>query len=322
MAQALKNAPSKKEASIVKIEFGDTVEEVVEGSPEHLALSQEFDTDKKYVFELAAKNPVLEWPVMDARTNRPVPHKEFKPYQNLVMTSQIVWKGNRRMIRYYDGCSTIFVDKQPKEKELIEQFIKQTAQRNFENGSMLCEGYEKMLLLYCSICSWNAESPFRTKSANMVFVPVNAGAAALQESAKLDQTEEALKLAKEAKRNKMFIHANYLGIPTIDYVSGNELTEEEIRTSYRKEALRNSAAFIESYGNTAIEIKYFIEKALEKGIINNKLNPNKAAWGSSNSEICDISGLRSPEAIAQRLYEFSQSEQGEEFVIQLRAVSE
>src|SRR6185369_11559340 len=88
-----------------------------------------------------------------------------------------------------------------------------------------------MLLLYLYICGWNAESPFRTKSANMIFVAMDGLKIATKESEKLDETEKALKFAKEASEQKMRIHAEYLGIPVKDEDSDNDLTEEEIRLS-------------------------------------------------------------------------------------------
>lgn len=281
-----------------------------------------FDINKKYVFELAAKNPERDLPVVDMVTKRPAPHKEFNPYRNIVLTSQIVWNGERRTIRYYDGCTTLFVDEQPKEKEIIEQYIKQSKKRAFVDGKFSCFGDERMLLIYLTICSWNAESPYRTRTANGIFIAQNPDKAAVVESEKLDMIETALKYAREATATKMFIHANYLGIPDTDFDSDNKLTEKEMRTAYRKEASRNPKKFIESYGNRSIEVKYYIDKALEKGLISNRFNPNKATWHPSNTVICDISGLKSPEAISQRLFEFSQSEEGEEFVIQLKAISE
>lgn len=281
-----------------------------------------FDINKKYVFELASKNPERDLPVVDMVTKRPAPHKEFNPYRNIVLTSQIVWNGERRTIRYYDGCTTLFVDEQPKEKEIIEQYIKQSKKRAFVDGKFSCFGDERMLLIYLTICSWNIESPYRTRTANGIFIAQNPDKAAVAESEKLDMIETALKYAREATATKMFIHANYLGIPDTDFDSDNKLTEKEMRTAYRKEASRNPKKFIESYGNRSIEIKYHIDKALEKGLISNRFNPNKATWHPSNTVICDISGLKSHEAISQRLFEFSQSEEGEEFVIQLKAISE
>ena len=287
---------------------------------EELVLSQEFDANKKYMFELAVKNPERELPVINMVTKRPIQHVEFPPYRNIVLSSQIVWNGQRRNIRYYDGCTTIFQDEQPKDKEMIDQYIKQTKKRAFLEGRFGCYGDEKMLLLYLTICSWNGESEFRTRTAETVFIPSNKDKTVTVESEKLDQQEEALKLAKEASETKMLIHAHYLGIPLQEYHSGNDLTPKEIRIEYRKRALQDSKNFIESYGNKTIELKYYIDKALLAGVINNKMNPNKAVWANSNSEICDISGLRSNEAIADKLLEYSQTEEGSEFGVQLKAL--
>ena len=305
MANALKEAPLPKEDK---------------WALETSYLNKEYDTSKKYVFQLVSENEGNIKPRYNLRTNGYEPEKKFKPFQNLVPTSQIVWKGSRVNIRYYDGCESIFVSEQPKEKDTIDQLIKQTRRRDFLDGMLIVDGYDRMLLMFLDICSWNTESPFRTNSANGIFVSMNPDKKANAETQKLDLIEEALELAKKASVVKMNIHANFLGIPTSDYHSGNELTEKQIRAAYRKRAMEDSENFITSYGNKSIEVKYFIDKALIDGTINNKLNANKAAWGTSNSVICDVSGLKSREAIADKLFEFSQTEEGEEFVIQLKAV--
>lgn len=284
-------------------------------------LAMEFEPLKKYMFELATPNPEREMPVIEVegQKSRAIPTEKFKPYQNIVLTSQIIWKGQRRIVRYYDGCDSIFADEQPKDKEEIDQFIKVTQSRAFLKGKFGAYGDEKMLLLYLNICSWNANSPFRTRSANAIFIASDTLKIASVESAKLDETERALELAKNASKTKMFIHAAYLNIETEDYDSGNELTDTEIRTKYRRRALMDSAHFIESYGNKSIEVKYYIKQALLKGLITNKFNPNKLTW-QNGKEICDISGLKSNDAIEEKTFEFSQLEDGQEFTIQLRAL--
>lgn len=317
MAQAAtKSAPKEK------VEIDINGEKVFENSKEHLFLIQEFDPFKKYMFELANENPVRELPILEVLGTRSIPirHQKFKPFQNIVNTSQIIWKGQRRIVRYYDGCDSIFVDKQPKDKETIEQFQKQTRQRFFLEGKFGANGDERMLLLYMLICSWNAKSEFRTRAADAIFVSLDTAAKITAETSKLDEIDTARDLAKNASETKMMIHAAYLGISTMDYDSGNDKTPEEIRIEYRKAAIRDSAGFIESYGNKKLEIKHYIGKAIEKGLINTKFNPNKAIWANSNSEICDISGLRSAEGISEKLFEFSQLSEGEEFAIQLRAL--
>lgn len=320
MANAVITAPSKPKE--VQVELLGHKYKVNEKSNEYNILTMEFDPGIKYMFNLAEKNMPRDYPIMEVTNKRatPAPHQEYKPFQNIVYTSQIVWNGSRAVIRYYDGCSTLFVQDQPREKDVIDQLIKQTKKRAFLEGKFGCHGDEKMLLIYLHICSWNAESPFRTRNANQIFVPVDKMKKVTAESGRLDLMEKAWKLAKEATETKMLIHAAYLGIPMKDYDSDNELTPEEIRLAYRKKASEKPDVFIESYGNKNIEIKYYIDKALLDGLIHNKINPNKAAWGESGTEICDISGLKSPEAIGERLFEFSQTEEGDEFLIQLKSL--
>lgn len=284
------------------------------------ALAMKFDAKRKYVFVLAEENLEREHPVWDMRSNRPAPRQKFKPYQNLVLSSQIVWKGQRRNIRYYDGCTTIFVDEQPQDQKMLDQLIKQTKKRHFGEGKFSCFGEERMLLLFLNICSWNVESPFRTRTATEIFRPLDSRKKASSESDRLDQTEKALKLAKEATETKMEIHAAYLGISLVDFDTDAKLEPDELRAEYRAEALRNAKRFIDSYGDKTIEVKHYINKALEQGLINTKFNPNQAVWGKGNTAICDISGLKTQEAIAQRLLEFSEAKEGKEFGIQLKAL--
>jgi hypothetical protein len=313
MANAVETAPEKK------VLIDD--EEVMDGSDEHKALSQKFDARKKYMFQLADENPVREYPVIDMRTKRAAPHKKFNPFRNLVFTSQIVWNGSRRMIRYYDGCTTIFSDKQPKDKDVVDTLIKQSKKRSFNDGKFGCYGDERMLLLYLNICSWNAESLFRTRTADTVFVAVNADKEAENKSSRLDKIEEALRYAKDASVTKMKIHGAFLGISDTDWDSGNEISEKEFRVLYREIAADDPEGFIKSYGNKSIEVRYYIDSALKDGTINNKSNPNKAMW-KSGKDVCDISGLKSNDAISQRIFEFSQTEDGAEFLLQLRALYE
>lgn len=333
MADALQEvAPLKKRKAAVKTETVPVIddkkvildggEEVEKGSKEHIALTQEFDSNKNYVFQLANENLVRELPVImvsqDRRINRPEPHKKFKPWQNIVFSSQIVWKNQRRNIRYYDGCGTIFQDKQPKEKEMIEMLIRQTQQRAFIDGKIIITGDERQLLLFMFMCSWNVGSPFRTRTADGIFLALDKTKEAGKTASKIDKMMEALRTSKEATDTKMLIHANFLGIPETDWDSNNPLSIQETRTLYMEEASKDPFGFLESYGNKAIEVKYYINKALLDGTINTKFNSNKAVWGSANTEICDISGLRSHEAIAEKLLEFSQLEAGFEFSTQIR----
>jgi len=113
-------------------------QKVTKDSKEHKALTMEFEQGKKYMFELAEQVPLRENAVVDMVTKRNIPHKKFKPFQNLVFTSQIVWNGGRVNIRYYDGCESIFVSDQPKDKDVVDQLIRQTQQRSFFGRKIRC----------------------------------------------------------------------------------------------------------------------------------------------------------------------------------------
>jgi len=283
-------------------------------------LAQEFDPTKKYMFELADRNLPRELPVIDMDSKRALAHKPFIPSRNIVFTSMIIWKGQRRGIRYYDGCDTVFMDEQPKDKEVIQGFMAQTRPRNFVDGKFGCYGDERMLLLFLFASSFNTKSEFRTRSADGVYMPTDYAAKAVVEEKQLDLIEQALNLAKEATDTKMMIHADFLGVPLEDGDSGNPLTPKEIRTAYRLEASRDAKRFVDSYGNKALETKYYIKKAMTGGLISWTINPNKALWKQSQREICDISGLHSFEAVLERLLEFSLLEDGEEFKVQVTAL--
>jgi len=316
----LKKEKKKREDKPKRVESLKPVDDRYKKEQEYL--DQEFDPNKKYTFELAVENMVREMPVIISEGQRSyaAKHRRFPPFRNIVLTSQIIWKGQRRNIRYYDGCTSIFVDEQPKEKEEIDQLISQTRKRNFLEGKFGCYGDERQLLIYLNICSWNANSPFRTRSADAIFVSVDQENRADKETLLLDQTEEALLKAKEASDMKMRIHAAYLEIDLMDWDTEAEKTEKQLRSEYRRAAIANPAEFIKSYGNKDIELKYFIDKAIEKGWIGNKQNPNKLCWKNSGREIVDISGLKSAESISQKVFEFAKMEEGAEFVLQLQAL--
>jgi hypothetical protein len=328
MADAKTLAPLFKEPAQKEwVEIGDGTEKekVVKDSNEYLFLTQEFDATKKYMFELADELLPPTYPTIETtksgRVNLALKPNRFTPRRNIILTSQIIWNNQRRNIRYYEGCTTIFVDKQPQDKATVDQLIAGTNKNKFLfiDGEWGCQGYERWLLLYMNIASWNVGSPFRTQSANGIFKTLDADRIANATTLKIDQMEEALGMAKKASEVKMKIHSDWLGISDIDR-AGNKLNEKQLRALYREEAAKDPETFIKSYGNTAIETEYFIKKAWESGTITNKMNPNMATWGSKNTKVCDISGLTSPDAICQRIFEYSQSEDGAEFLTQLKSL--
>jgi hypothetical protein len=295
------------------------------------------DMNTKYVYCLVRKNEQTGKVFDEAGRVRTEP--DYPPNRNLLIRSSIIWDGSpdpftidektgegkkrakgRHMIRYYDGCTTLFVDDQPKDKETIDNHMSNTRQLRFLNGLLPVYGYDMMLKAYMDMASWNGESKYRVSTVEVIYKLLNTEKEMQLEDDILDEVEEAMQNAKEASDKHMLIHAKFLGIPEIDYKSGNPLTIRSIRTLYRKEAKNHPKNFNRTFNDKTIHIKSWIEKALEVGEISTTLIPNKAVWGKKGSEICDISGLKSAEGILNKLIEFSQSADGEEFVIQLKAL--
>lgn len=288
---------------------------------------------RKYVYVLANKNE--ERGRVYTEDGKPIPDPEFPPRRNLLMRSSIVWPGGqdpfnpektrkrgKYPIRYYDGCTTLFIDDQPREKEVVEQLINSTRDLFFLNGHLEIYGYDVMLKTYVDWASWNSESPYRIETAMGIYKMLDAEKALMEESDKMDRIEMALGYAKAASEKKMRIHAKFLNIAEVDLKTGHPLSEKALRAEYRREAMRNHENFIKTFNDKTLDIKAYIEKALANGDISTTLIPNRAVWSKKGVEITDISGLKSNEGILNKLIEFSQTKEGAEFQDMLKAIYE
>lgn len=283
------------------------------------------ELSRKFVYVLVQKNEELN-NIFEGRTNRQLRTPQYKPFQNLLTTCFINWDGSdgkprgKRMLRYYDGCSTLFADEQPQDKDLINQLLERTQARVFGNGYLEVYGYERMLKKYMDMASYNSESKYRTHTAPSIFVLLDREKELLLQDELTDQMELALQRAKEASVSKMRIHSKYLEIPDFDIHSMAKLSDKALRAEYRSYAMKEPQKFNESYGDNSIETKYWIKEALKNGQISTNALPNKAVWGDSKVQICEIGGLKSTEAITEKIYEETQFADGEEFVLQLKAL--
>lgn len=288
------------------------------------------DINTKYVYCLIRKNEQTGKVFDEAGRIKAEP--DYMASRNLLLRSSIIWDGSedpfsgkprksgRHLIRYYDGCSTLFVDDQPKEKETIDSHMNSTRQLRFLNGLLPVYGYDTMLKWYMDNCSWNGESKYRVNTVEAIFKFLDTEKDMAVEDEILDEVEMAMENARNADDKHMLIHAKFLGIPEADYKTGNLFSVSAIRTLYRKEAKNRPKNFNRTFNDKTIHIKAWIEKALEVGEISITKIPNKSVWAKTGAEICDISGLKTAEAVLNKHIEFSQGEKGEEFLIQLKAL--
>lgn len=293
----------------------------------------EFELDPleaKYVYELVTRNDP-RGNVYDGMTGRPVGEGEFKPFQNLLLRSAIVlnkeqaekFKRNpgKHIIEYYDGCTTLFADQHPEEKEMV--VLRNGTNRDskaFNRGLLEVYGFDNMFKEYLDMCSWNEASPYRVRTVQPIFRPVDSESLAESDSNDLDLLEQAMELAKNASDKKLRIHGRFLGVSEVDIKTGNPASPKAMRAEYRKAAKNNPKEFIKTYNDKSLELKAWIAKGLEVGEINTSIIPNQAVWKSKGSPICDISGLESREGILNRLIEFASSDEGSDFNEQLRSL--
>ncbi len=290
----------------------------------------DFDVNAKYTYVLAFKNEA-RGRVFDENGNKRG-DAEYPTRRNVLLRSSIVWPKNtidpfnpdkprsagRHLIRYYDGCTTLFVDDQPKEKEAIDQLIASTRQLYFVMGYLNIQGYDKMLKLFMDWASWNEGSPYRVMTIDPIFKMLDPEKSREEEAANIDDVEKALKLAGAADEKKMFIHAKFLDVPTIDEVTGNTLSPKALRAEYRKAAMNNTKRFLATYNDESMQFKYWIEKGITEGELSTTKIPNRASWARKGVVICDISGFTSYEAILNKLIE--EAKTNEEFATQLKAL--
>lgn len=288
------------------------------------------DINTRYAYVLSKKNE-KRGKVYDGNGN-PRNSKEYKPYLNVLLKSSVVWPGGkdpfsgkerpagRYMIRYYDGCTTLFIDDQPREKDAIDALVHATREMIFANGYCFVYGYDTNLKLYMDWCSFNEDSPFRVPSVEIKFKNVNTEKNLLKEGALLELEDEARELAKGAPVKKMKSHCKYLGISVVDAVTSQPLSDEAVRIEYRKSAKANPKRFRDSYNDKTLEIKTWVTEAIVIGQISTTITPNKAVWSKSQSVICDVSGLKQTEMIIEKLVEYTQTEESGDFLSQLKSL--
>lgn len=281
------------------------------------------DDGGNVVYVLCMKNEI-RGRVYDADGN-PIKEPEYQKRKNLLLRSSMNWPGGidpftgkerrkgRYLIRYYDGCTTLFIDDQPKDPTIIEPLVAGTKELFFNYGYLSIDEYDTMLKTYCDWASWNEGSPYRNNRVNAIFKLLDTEELRREEAANMDKVEEALLLAKKATVKHMRVHARYLEISDIDPQTMRALSDDAIRTEYRKAAMHNSADFIKSYNDKSIHLKHWINLAMASGDLSSTLIPNRVVWSKIGVEVCDTTGLMTNDGILNRLIELAKTEAGTEF---------
>ena len=263
---------------------------------------------------------------------RPIKDPEYPKRRNLLLRSSINWPGGedpfskkirprgRYLIRYYDGCTTLFIDSQPDAPQVLEPLIAGTREQHFIDGYLMVDSFDKMLKTYCDWASWNDGSPYRVQKVGAIFKLLDTEEMRRKEANDLDLVEKALEIAKKASVKHMRIHAKFLDVAEVDSQTMRALSDSAIRTEYRKAAMNNPKFFIETYNDKSMHIKHWIELAFANGELSSTQVPNRIVWTKRGIEVCDTSGLQTMDGIMNKLIELAQTDLGTEFKFALEAL--
>jgi hypothetical protein len=289
------------------------------------------DIYAKHTYVLFEKN-TPRGKVYDGVTGVLVEEQQYKPSLNVLMDSSIIWKGEidpfsnkqraagKYPIRYYDGCTTLFKDDQPKDKETIDQFISSTRSVQFIFGHLEIYGYDTMLKTYLDWCSYNENSIYRVPTVAIKFKKIDTEAQYESEAEKLELEDTANDKAKGATAKKMRIHAKYLNIQMEDLYTNNPLTEKQLRVNYRNYAKKNAKHFLATFDDKSLEIKTWVRDAVNTGKLDLVTKPNSASWTSTGAIICSIGNIKDTKLAVDKLSEFAETDGGGDFLEQLRSI--
>lgn len=294
-------------------------------------LLDEVDASIKYAYVLINKNP-RRGGVFD-ENGQPVKEQEFKTGLNILFESSIIWPGGidpfttdengkngktrpqgKYFIRYYDGCSTLFKDNQPTDKNTIDALVQGTVARNFNHGYFFVDGFDKMMKIFMDWTSLNESSPYRNPNIFPSFKSVLAEKNLLSEGELLELEDKASNLAKTAPKAKMISHANFLEIALADNITNVPYSDEAIRIAYRMFAKSNPKKFIATFNDETLEFKYKVRTLIIEGKLSMSLIPNSLTWVSNGMPTMDISGLDGIEQVVNKAASFAQTDDGKAFL--------
>lgn len=283
---------------------------------------------KRYVYFLINENKKFN-DTFDLKSGQPVPTPKYPPSVTIPNVSSIVWPGGKdpfgkdrpygkHLIRYYVGCTNLFVDEQPKEKEIIEQFMRnQFNQFQFTHGRCDVYAADSMRKMFMDLASFNIESDYRSTSVKAFYKPYDEVKEKKSQGDRLKKQREAMNLASTADDAQVEWHAKFLGIPFVDYDTQDVRSLEMIRIDYEQKAADNPEVFIDTFGKTEFKAKHLVEQAVQSGLISLKKVPGKAVWNKTKVEICLIPENCSQKEAIGLLTNFSTTKEGTTFLKEL-----
>jgi hypothetical protein len=237
-----------------------------------------------YIYRLIKKNDVVrdaDGLVLDQS------QPEYPPYVSINNPCNVNFNGRIRKMRFIDGFDKIWVDEQP---EKIEDSVLQSELNIIiiKNGELRVNSYEKAKLEFINNHPANPKSPYKMTGVMPLFELSDEGAAALEELELQELRFDAMAKARALKDDEMLVHAKEIGIVFTE--TNGQLSRDvaAIKKDYRAFAEKNPKAFLDTYEDPKIKIRYWVKKALEENVIDLETVPGQAKWTQTKGLISAI----------------------------------
>lgn len=287
-------------------------------------------SSKRHVYFLVEKNPEVN-NTFDLKTNRLIPTPQYRPSTTVPTTSTIVWPGGKdpfgderpkgvHLIRYYVGCTNLFVDKQPKDKDVIEALLRNSGNHvEFIGGRHDVYDFDVMKKMFMDLASYNADSKYRNPRVRAIYKGYDEVREKQNQGDLLKLKRKALNLAADASEKQLAFHAKFLGIPFINYDTQDKRDTASIRIDYEAIAESDPQRFIDTYGDKALRSKYWIQEALDSGLISTSLLPGSSVWTKNKTTICNVGDANDEEALGIMI-NYATSTEGKKFYDELEKI--
>lgn len=224
--------------------------------------------DKILLFQLAKANI---HPSVVKGNGQPM---HYPSKQGVLLMDEIYDKevGRRRNIRYAEGVSSIFVDKQDKDIDLKKKVYK----AYFLDGKYTADGRNPLVIDFLMKSDYNGTNPNRDPGKKIIYNFVDKGAEFKNNIANDRLEQKAADWCYNAEYNDVLAFARVVigtNIETMD--------SEEIRWNMKTIAKTNPAKFLADIENPKIKRKHIILTAIDRGLLKVNLSSNTISWAEN-----------------------------------------
>jgi hypothetical protein len=240
-----------------------------------------------------------------------------------------------RTIRYIYGAKTIFKDEQEQGNDAykLDQNGRNRLLENEQNKSNLefskgeksVDASNRTLwqYLWCMNQCQNQirhardERNNRAKMINAEFKLLDFAQMAKSKVMLAEEKEKAYEIAKSARKEEMYPHAQRLNIIFTHPGSNDQRDFEDIKAEYKDYAYNNPAEFLKTFNDPRTKVIYQIRSLLDSSDITLMKVPGQAHWVDTGKLITVIPPDTNP---IEYLSEYALTKDGEEFSNNLRAL--